>query len=73
MAHPTTEHRLSPAVISTQIGHGVLSLDVLTRQYIREHFEYRYVTLGNGKDALALEREVQRGALTVGKPFLNPV
>jgi hypothetical protein len=55
-----------------QIGDGVLSLDVLTRQYIREHFEYRYVTLPNGKDAFALEREVQRGVLTVGKPFLNP-
>lgn len=56
-----------------QIGDGVLSLDVLTRQYIRGHFEYRYVTLGNGKDAYALERELQRGALTVGKPFLNPL
>lgn len=39
----------------------------------RGHFEYRYVTLGNGKDAYALERELQRGALTVGKPFLNPL
>lgn len=56
-----------------QIGDGVLSLDVLTRKYIREHFKYRYVTLPNGKDAFALEREVQRGALAVGKPFLNPV
>jgi hypothetical protein len=27
-----------------QVGDGVLSLDVLTRQCIREHFEYRYVT-----------------------------
>jgi hypothetical protein len=35
--------------------------------------EYRYVSLPNGKDALALEREVQRGALAVGKPFLNPL
>jgi hypothetical protein len=56
-----------------QIGDGVLSLDVLTRKYIREHFEYRYVTLRNGTEALTLEREVQRGALTVGKPFLNPL
>jgi hypothetical protein len=32
-----------------------------------------YVTVGNGSDAFALEREVQRGALTVGKPFLNPL
>jgi hypothetical protein len=57
-----------------QIGHGALSLDVLTRQYIRERLEYRYVTVANGKDASALERAVQQGALAaVGKPFLNPV
>ena len=55
-----------------QIGDGVLSLDTLTREHIHDHFEYRYVTVGNGKDAFALEREVQRGALSVGKPFLNP-
>jgi hypothetical protein len=56
-----------------RIGDGVLSLDVLTKKHIREHFEYRYVTLGNGTDAFGLEREVQRGALAVGKPFLNPL
>jgi hypothetical protein len=57
----------------TQIGDDVLSLDALTRKHIRDHFEYRYATLRNGKDAYGLEREVQRGALTVGKPFLNPL
>ena len=56
-----------------QIGDGVLSLDALTRKYIRDHFEYRYVTVGNGSDAFVLEREVQRGALSVRKPFLNPL
>ncbi|MCX5042442.1 hypothetical protein OG921_04540 [Aldersonia sp. NBC_00410] len=55
-----------------QIGDGELSLDALTRNYIHDRFEYRYVTVGNGKDAFALERDVQRGALAVGKPFLNP-
>ncbi len=54
------------------IGDGALSLDALTRQHIRENFEYRYVTVDNGRDALALERDVQRGAMSVGKPFLNP-
>lgn len=56
-----------------QIGDGVLSLDALTRKYIRDRFEYRYVTVDNGRDALALERDVQRGAMSVGKPFLNPL
>jgi hypothetical protein len=50
-----------------------LSLDALTRKHIRDNSEYRYVTVGNGNDAFALEREVQRGALGVGKPFLNPL
>jgi hypothetical protein len=31
-----------------QIGDGVLSLDALTRKYIHDHFEYRYVTVDNG-------------------------
>lgn len=57
----------------TQIGDGVLSLDALTRKHIHDHFEYRYVTLRSGNDAFALERDVQRGALSVGKPFLNPL
>lgn len=56
-----------------QIGEGVLSLDALTREHIRDRFEYRYVTVDNGRDALALERDVQRGAMSVGKPFLNPL
>ncbi|MGO9153987.1 hypothetical protein [Mycobacterium sp.] len=56
-----------------QIGDGVLSLDALTRKHIHDHFEYRYVPVGNGSDAFALERDVQRGALSVGKPFLNPL
>ncbi len=49
-----------------QVGDGVVSLDALTRKHIHEHFEYRYVTVDNGSDALALERDVQRGALSVG-------
>jgi hypothetical protein len=56
-----------------QIGEGVLSLDALTRKHIHDHFAYRYVTVDSGRDALALEREVQRGALSTGKPFLNPL
>jgi hypothetical protein len=56
-----------------QIGDGLLSLDALTRKHIHDHFEYRYVTLQNGAEAFALERDVQRGALAAGKPALNPL
>ena len=52
---------------------GELSLDALTRQLIRERYEFRFVTTPDGGEALALEREVQRGALSAGKPFLKPL
>ena len=54
-----------------QVADGELSLDALTRQLIHERYEFRFVTTPNGGEALALEREVQRGALSAGKPFLN--
>ena len=56
-----------------QVADGRLSLDALTRQLIRERYEFRFVTTPDGGEALALEREVQRGALSAGKPFLNPL
>lgn len=52
---------------------GTLSLDALTRRYIHDHFSYRYVETADGSKALALEREIQAGALRAGKPFLNPL
>lgn len=57
----------------SEVGDGLLSLDALTKKYIHDHFDYRYVTMSNGNDAFALEREVQRGALRAGKPLLNPL
>jgi hypothetical protein len=57
----------------TQVGDGALSLDALTKKYIHDNLSYRYVTVSSGSQALALEREMQRGALSVGKPFLNPL
>ena len=33
---------------------------------------YRFVTPPDGAMAFALGREVQRGALSAGKPFLSP-
>jgi hypothetical protein len=55
-----------------QIADGALSLDALTRRLIHGRYEYRFVITPDGAAAFALEREVQRGALSVGKPFLNP-
>lgn len=55
-----------------EVGAGKLSLDALTRQYIHDHFSYRYVVTKDGSQGLALERQIQAGALKAGKPFLNP-
>jgi hypothetical protein len=56
-----------------QVATGVLSLDALTRSYVQDRLCYRFATLRNGKEAFALERDLQRGAMSVGKPFLNPL
>jgi hypothetical protein len=55
------------------LADGALSLDALTRKLIHDRYEYRFVTTTSGGEALALERDVQRGALAAGKPFLNPL
>jgi hypothetical protein len=55
-----------------QIGKGELKLDDLTRALIRDRYEYRFITTADGAAALALEREIQRGALACGQPLLNP-
>ena len=54
------------------VGENRLSLDERTRQYIRDRFAYRYAETGDGNTALTIESEVQGGALSIGKPFLNP-
>jgi len=56
-----------------QIGEGILLLDKLTRQYIHDRLAYRFKVMTDGAMALALEREIQRGKLPPGKPFLNPL
>jgi hypothetical protein len=55
-----------------QVGEGNLLLDTLTRTLIHDRYEYRFVPTPDGATALELERQVQRGSLNAGKPFLNP-
>lgn len=56
-----------------QIAEGRLALDKLTRDLIRDRYAYRFAPTSDGAAAFALEREIQRGALNAGKPFLNPL
>ena len=56
-----------------QVGDGQLSLDALTRQYVRERLSFRFVATTDGLAALSVERNIKRhGLLQIGKPFLNP-
>jgi hypothetical protein len=56
-----------------QLAAGTLSLDSLIRVFVRERLAYRFVIVADGAEALKLEREVRRGSLSAGKPYLNPL
>jgi hypothetical protein len=55
------------------IGAGRLLQDLMTRDFIREHFSYRFVVHDDGTRALKVERAVRAGSLPAGRPFLNPL
>ncbi|MBE1586766.1 hypothetical protein ACFPOI_51370 [Nonomuraea angiospora] len=56
-----------------EIGHGHLSLDQLTRDYIHEHLGYRFLICRDGAEASEIERAVRAGSLEAGLPYLNPL
>src|SRR5215217_9126574 len=56
-----------------QLAAGGLSLDGLTRSFIRDRLAYRFVVTADGAEAARLEAEVRRGVLSVGRPYLNPL
>ena len=55
------------------IGAGRLLLDQMTRDYIREHFSFRFVIHDDGTQALEVEQAVRAGSLPAGRPYLNPL
>ena len=56
------------------VAEGSLSLDALTREYIRTHLAYRFLVTPTGGEARNLERVIQRGGLPSGRrPLLNPL
>ena len=64
---PTVRDRID------DIAAGGFSLDGASRQYVRTELGFRMVQVADGREALQVERLVQRGALAVGRPFLNPL
>jgi hypothetical protein len=56
-----------------EVGAGELSLDALTRDYIRSRLAFRYVFTASGQEAREVEGAVRRAGLPgAGPPFLNP-
>ena len=55
-----------------QFADGSLTLDLLTRQYIHQHFEYQYLVVGKSEEAFALERACRAGLVFDQLPLLNP-
>jgi hypothetical protein len=56
-----------------EIAAGTLSLDRLTREFIRTELGFRFVTMANPAQAFSVERQLQRGAWAAGPPALNPI
>ena len=57
-----------------EVAKGRLSLDVLTKTFIRENLSYRYLVTNNGRNAREIESEIRRNGLEAfGQPLLNPI
>jgi hypothetical protein len=55
------------------VAAGRFSLDGATRQYVRTELGFRMTHVTDGREALQVERLIQRGALAAGRPLLNPL
>ena len=56
-----------------QLAAGSLSLDGLTREYIRSQLTYRWTEVADGAGALRVERLIRRDGFRAGLPLLNPI
>lgn len=54
------------------IGAGSMSMDLKVREFIHRELSYRFALVGDGHEALTLERRARAGALGCGGPLLNP-
>ena len=55
------------------VGAGELSLDALTRSYVRERLTVSVAVTASGEAARRVERMGRAGGLDVGLPLLNPI
>ena len=64
-----------PSLTKTQIikfREGSVTLDQITKKYIRSNLEYQYLVVDNFQDAIDLEMHIRRGAIFSTTPLLNP-
>ena len=64
-----------PSLTKTQIikfKEGSVTLDQITKKYIRCNLEYQYLVVDNFQDAIDLEIHSRRGAIFSTTPLLNP-
>ena len=57
----------------SQMSAGSLTLDILTRQFIHQYFQYQYLIVDHSKEAFAIERLCKTGYIFNQKPYLNPI
>ncbi|WP_018260705.1 hypothetical protein [Methylobacterium sp. WSM2598] len=57
----------------TEIAEGRLSLDLLTREFIRAELGFRFIAVTDPAEAFLIERCLQRGEWEAGRPILNPI
>ena len=64
---PTVRDRID------DVAAGTVSLDRATPDYVRAKLGFRLVLVTDGREALEVERLVQRGEPAAGRPLLNPL
>ena len=65
-----------PSLTTSQLSKfrdGSVTLDQMTKKYIRANLEYQYLVVDNFQDALDLEVHCKRGAIFGEKPLFNPL
>ena len=64
-----------PSLTKTQIikfREGSVTLNQITKKYIRSNLEYQYLLVENFQDALDLQEHCKSGVIFKVKPLLNP-
>jgi hypothetical protein len=56
-----------------EFASGRHTLDGYTRRLIHSQFEYQFVTVSSGAEAMALEAQCRKGLIFGQKPLLNPI